>query len=90
MVILQKRNSKKNSKGRSAVADKNLKICNGRCLIQSHSQLTNASRKGWGAVCQGISRGKWSKEEQLLHIREEVHTQVVTKNVKLTLVGGWV
>ena len=52
---------------------KNLKICNGRYLIQSHSQVliqTDASRKGWGAVCQGMStgEGKRSKEEQLLHI----------------------
>ena len=48
------------------------KVCNGRYLIQSHSQVliqTDASRKRWGAVCQGISTGgKWSKEEQLLHI----------------------
>ena len=32
---------------------------------------TDASRKGWGAVCQGISSrggGQWSKEKQLLHI----------------------
>ena len=36
---------------------KNLKICNGRYLIQSHNQLliqTDALRKGGGAVCQGI------------------------------------
>ena len=45
---------------------KNLKICNGRSFIQSHSQVlvkTNAPRKRWD-----INRGKWSKEEQLLHI----------------------
>ena len=50
----------------------NLKICNGPYLIQSHSQVliqTDASIKGWGAKCQGISTGgQWSKEEQLLHI----------------------
>ena len=41
-------------------------------MIQSHGQVliqTDASRKGWGAVCQGISTGRqWLKEEQLLHI----------------------
>ena len=45
---------------------KNLKIGNGRSLIPSHSRVlvkTNASRKRWD-----INRGKWSKEEQLLHI----------------------
>ena len=51
---------------------KNLKIYNGRYLIHSHSQVliqADASRKGWGAVCQGISTGgQWSKEEELLHI----------------------
>ena len=51
---------------------KNLKIYNGRYLIHSHSQVliqTDASREGWGAVCQEISTGgQWSKEEQLLHI----------------------
>ena len=50
----------------------NLKMCNGPYLIQSHSQVliqTDASIKGWGATCQGISTGsQWSKEEQLLHI----------------------
>ena len=30
---------------------------------------TDASRKGWGAVCQCISTGgQWPNEEQLLHI----------------------
>ena len=30
---------------------------------------TDASKKGWGAVCKGVqTRGLWSKEEQLLHI----------------------
>ena len=41
-------------------------------MIQSHSQVlikTDASRKRWGAVCQGKSTGgQWPKEEQLLHI----------------------
>ena len=43
-----------------------MKIGNGRSLIPSHSRVlvkTNASRKRWD-----INRGKWSKEEQLLHI----------------------
>ena len=47
------------------------KVCNGRYLIQSHSQVliqTDASRTVWGAVYQVISTGEWSKEEQLLHI----------------------
>ena len=49
---------------------KNQKICHGRYLIQSHSQVliqTDTSRKGWGALCQGISNGgQWSKEDKLL------------------------
>ena len=43
---------------------KNLKICNGCYLIQSHSQgliQTDASRMGWGAVCQGYHRGAMVK-----------------------------
>ena len=29
----------------------------------------NASKKGWGAVCQGIRTGsQWSKKEQEYHI----------------------
>ena len=38
----------------------NLKNCNGWYLIQSHNQVliqTDASIKGRGAVCQGISTG---------------------------------
>ena len=45
---------------------KNLKIWNSPYLIQSHSQVliqTDASRRGWGEVCQGISTGvQWLKE----------------------------
>ena len=30
---------------------------------------TDTSRKGWGALCQGMSAGRqWSKEKQFLHI----------------------
>ena len=71
---------------------KNLKICNGRSLIQSHSRVlvkTNASRKRWG-----INRGKWSKEEKLLHIDFEnkqkflivVHFQIDSTTPLLYLV----
>ena len=71
-VILQKSDSKQNSKEELEWWIQNLKICNGRYLTQLHSQVliqTDVSRKGWGAVCQGISTGEqWSKEEQLLHI----------------------
>ena len=63
-----------------------MKICNDRYLIQSHSQVliqTDPSRKGWGAVCQGISTGAhWSKEEQLLHINV-----LELKAVKLALLN---
>ena len=65
---------------------KNLKIYNGRYLIRSHSQVliqTDAFRKGWGAVCQGIlTGGQWSKEEQLLHIN-----LLELKAVKLALLS---
>ena len=48
----------------------NLKVCNECYLIQSHSQVliqTDASRKGWGAGCQGMSTGgQCLMEEQLL------------------------
>ena len=62
----------RNSKEELQCWIQNFKIFNCRYLIQSHSQVliqTDASRKGWGAGCQGISiRGQWSKEERLLHI----------------------
>ena len=65
---------------------KNVKIYNGRYLIRSHSQVliqTDAFRKGWGAVCQGIlTGGQWSKEEQLLHIN-----LLELKAVKLALLS---
>ena len=61
---------------------KNLKICNGRYVIQSHSQVliqTDAPRKRWGAVCQGISTGgQCSKEEQLLQ-------QLLTESSKISI-----
>ena len=71
--MLQKVTLNRNSKEDRQWWIQNLKICNGRYLIHSHSQVliqTDASRKGWGAVCQGMStgEGKRSKEEQLLHI----------------------
>ena len=62
----------KNSKQELRWWIQNSKICNGCYLMQSHSQMliqADSSRKGWGAVCQGISTGgQWSKKEQLLHI----------------------
>ena len=49
-----------------------LSIWNGRSLISSAPDLiitTDASLKGWGAVCQGVhTRGLWTQEESLLHI----------------------
>ena len=45
----------------------NLQIFNRRCLIQPQTFLTirtDASKKGWGAVCQGIpSGGEWNLQE---------------------------
>ena len=45
---------------------------NGRSLIAKKPNLhleTDASRAGWGTVCQGVrTGGPWSKEEQKLHI----------------------
>ena len=53
-------------------------------MIQSHSQVlkqTDASKKGWGIVCQGISTGgQRSYEEQLLYINV-----LELKTVKLAL-----
>ena len=53
-------------------------------MIQSHNQVlkqTDASKKGWGTVCQGISTGgQRSYEEQLLHINV-----LELKTVKLAL-----
>ena len=49
-----------------------LSIWNGRSLISRSPDLiitTDASLKGWGAVCQGVhTRGLWTQEESLLHI----------------------
>ena len=68
------------------MVDTNLKFCNGLYLVQSYSQAlmkTDASRKGWDAVCQGISTGgQWSKEEQFLHINV-----LELKPVKLALLA---
>ena len=54
------------------VDKKNLELSNGRAIIQSSSLVlmqTDASKKGWGAVCQGIKTGGlWSKKEQEYHI----------------------
>ncbi len=45
---------------------------NGRAILRQPIQLTietDASTKGWGAHCQGISTGRrWSPEEAELHI----------------------
>ena len=51
---------------------KNLELNNGRAIIQPPSQIlmqTDASKKGWGAVCQGIrTGGLWSKKEPESHL----------------------
>ena len=51
---------------------KNLELGNGWTIIQLPSQIlmqTDASKKGWGAVCQGIrTGGLWSEKEQEYHI----------------------
>ena len=42
------------------IEEKNLELNNGRAIIQPSWQMlmqTNASKKGWGAVCQGIRTG---------------------------------
>ena len=45
---------------------------NGRSLIAHNSSLTietDASKKGWGAVCNGVrTGGPWSPEERTMHI----------------------
>ena len=50
----------------------NLDLCNGRSLIQPPAQVliqTDASTKGWGATCNGISTGgMWSAQEMKYHI----------------------
>ena len=51
----------------------NLKHSNGKMFIQETLDQvliqTDASKTGWGAVCQGVrTGGKWSKEEQDVHI----------------------
>ena len=50
----------------------NLQISNGRYLILPKKFLTirtNASKKGWGAVCEGIpTGGEWDLQDQQLHI----------------------
>ena len=63
-----------------------LQIFNGRYLIQPQNFLTimtDASKKGWGAVCQGITtRGEWNLHEQQLHINV-----LEIKTVKLALLA---
>ena len=50
----------------------NLDLCNDRSLIQPPAQVliqTDASTKGWGATCNGISTGgMWSAQEMKYHI----------------------
>ncbi len=49
-----------------------LQAWNGKALFQSSVDLvieTDASRKGWGAFCEGVSTGgPWCTEEQRFHI----------------------
>ena len=51
---------------------KNLELSNGQAIIHPPSQIlkqADASKKDWGAVCQGIKTGwLWSKKEQEYHI----------------------
>ena len=51
---------------------RNLDLTKGKLLIQPPAQMcmqTDASRKGWGASCQGVSTGgKWSEKERTYHI----------------------
>ena len=58
---------KKETQGRTAVVDKKLKNLQWSLLdsvSQSNTDTDRSSRKGWGALCQGISTGgQWSKEE---------------------------
>ena len=53
----------------------NLLFYNGRQVIQRRSQVlvqTDASKKGWGASCQGIrTGGPWSSQEESLHINHQ-------------------
>lgn len=50
----------------------NLETWNGKALTTGDPDLiieTDASRKGWGAFCMGVSSGgQWSTQEQMLHI----------------------
>ena len=50
----------------------NLELCNGRALIQPPAEVLiqkDASTKGWGATCNGISTGRmWSAQEMKNHI----------------------
>ena len=50
----------------------NLKLCNGRYLVQFQAQMviqSDAFKTGWGASCEGLTtRGVWPKQERTLHI----------------------
>ena len=50
----------------------NLEAWNGKALVSSAPDLiieTDASQRGWGAFCNGVSTGgQWSQGESLLHI----------------------
>ena len=52
----------------------NLDLCNGRSLVQCPAQVliqTDASTKGWGSTCNGISTGgMWSAQEYHINILE--------------------
>ena len=49
-----------------------MRFCNGRTFSQLNQQViiqTDASLKGWGAVCNGVQiSGQWSEEERSLYI----------------------
>ena len=51
-----------------------LELSNGKSVLTSQPEMflqTDASKKGWGAHCQGISTGgAWSYQEQILHAHQ--------------------
>ena len=69
-----------------------LSTWNGRSIISPAPDLiitTDASLKGWGAVCQGVhTRGLWTKEESLLHINAHLRMDNRTAVAYLPKMGG--
>ena len=63
----------------------NLKLCNGRCLVQTQAQMViqaDASKTGWRTSCQGLTtRRVSSKQERSLYIN------VLPLAVKLALLS---